>query len=53
VLSTAVRRATLADFADRVGTEMLMTDDDTTTRRFRRELPRNAAHHRPAQGLGR
>jgi len=36
-----------------VGTEMLVIDDDTTTRSFRRELRWNAAYHRLAEGLGR
>jgi L-arabinose isomerase len=53
VLSTAVEVETLEDFAEMVGTEMLVIDDDTTTRSFRRELRWNAAYHRLAEGLGR
>ena len=51
VLSTAVGMETLEDFADMVGTEMLVIDDDTTTRSFRRELRWNAAYHRLAAPL--
>jgi L-arabinose isomerase len=53
VLSTAVELEALEDFADMVGTEVLVIDDETTTRSFQRELRWNAAYHRLAEGLGR
>jgi L-arabinose isomerase len=33
------------------GVEMVVIDDDTTTRSFQRELRWNAAYHRLAEGL--
>lgn len=53
VLSTAVDLEVLEDFAEMVGTELLVIDDDTTPRSFQRELRWNAAYHRLATGLGR
>ncbi|HET6167488.1 MAG TPA: L-arabinose isomerase [Marmoricola sp.] len=53
VLSTAVDLESLEDFADMVGTEIVVIDDDTTPRSFQRELRWNAAYHRLAEGLGR
>jgi L-arabinose isomerase len=53
VLSTAVSLETLEDFAEMVGTEIVVIDDDTTPRAFQRELRWNAAYHRLAEGLGR
>jgi len=53
VLSTAVDLEVVEDFAEMVGTEVLVIDDDTTSRTFQRELRWNAAYHRLAEGLGR
>jgi L-arabinose isomerase len=53
VLSTAVDLEVLEDFAEMVGTELLVIDDDTTPRSFQRELRWNAAYHRLASGLAR
>jgi L-arabinose isomerase len=53
VLSTAVDLEVLEDFAEMVATEIVVIDDDTTPRAFRRELRWNAAYHRLAEGLGR
>jgi L-arabinose isomerase len=52
VLSTAVGLDVVEDFAEMVGTEVVVIDDDTTPRRFQRELRWNAAYHRLAEGLG-
>jgi L-arabinose isomerase len=51
VLSKAVGVEILEDFAQMTGVEMVVIDDDTTTRSFQRELRWNAAYHRLAQGL--
>ncbi|MGZ4639753.1 MAG: L-arabinose isomerase [Actinomycetes bacterium] len=53
VLSTAVDLEVVEDFAEMVGTEVVVIDDDTTPRTFQRELRWNAAYHRLAEGLGR
>ncbi len=41
----------LEDFAQMTGVEMVVIDDDTTTRSFQRELRWNAAYHRLAEGI--
>ena len=51
VLSKAVGVEVLEDFAQMTGVEMVVIDDDTTTRSFQRELRWNAAYHRLAEGL--
>jgi L-arabinose isomerase len=51
VLSTAVGLEVVEDFAEMVGTEVVVIDDDTTPRTFQRELRWNAAYHRLAQSL--
>ncbi|MCG5217832.1 L-arabinose isomerase [Streptosporangium sp. KLBMP 9127] len=51
VLSAAVGREELTDFADMLGVELLVIDADTTTRQFTRELRWNQAYHRLARGL--
>jgi L-arabinose isomerase len=51
VLSKAVGVEILEDFAQMTGVEMVVIDDDTTTRSFQRELRWNAAYHRLAQGV--
>jgi L-arabinose isomerase len=51
VLSTAVGTEAVADFADMVGTELLLIDTATTTRRFAQELRWNQAYYRLAQPL--
>ncbi|MDP4508855.1 L-arabinose isomerase [Nonomuraea turcica] len=51
VLSTAVSREELTDFADMLGVELLVIDADTTTERFTKELRWNQAYYRLAQGL--
>lgn len=51
VLSKAVGRDVLEDFADMVKVEMVTIDADTTPRAFQRELRWNAAYHRLAEGL--
>ncbi|MCM0621121.1 L-arabinose isomerase [Nocardioides bruguierae] len=51
VLSTAVDREVLEDFADAVATELVAIDGSTTTRGFQRELRWNAAYHRLAERL--
>ncbi|HEX2892872.1 MAG TPA: L-arabinose isomerase [Marmoricola sp.] len=53
VLSTAVGLDVVEDFAEMVGTEAVVIDDDTTARGIQRELRWNAAYHRLAEGLGR
>jgi L-arabinose isomerase len=50
VLSTALNRETLDDFAEMVGVELLTIDANTTVSRFRDELRWNAAYHRFAGG---
>jgi L-arabinose isomerase len=51
VLSTALDRNVVEDFADMVGTELVTIDDDTTPSGMRRELRWNAAYHRLAERL--
>lgn len=51
VLSTQVGADVFADFADIARTELLLIDEDTTSRGFARELRWNQAYHRLAQGL--
>jgi L-arabinose isomerase len=51
VLSTAVGVEAFADFAEIAETELLIIDEDTTTRGFARELKWNAAYYRLAQGI--
>jgi L-arabinose isomerase len=51
VLSSAVGREALEDYADMVATELLVIDRDTTVRDFAKELKWNQAYHRLAQGL--
>ena len=41
----------MADFAEMLGTELLIIDADTTARAFANELRWNAAYHRLAAGL--
>jgi L-arabinose isomerase len=50
VLSKAVGTEELTDFAEMVGTELLVIDADTTRRGFANEIRWNAAYHR--LGLG-
>lgn len=52
VLSSAIGSEELDDFAEMTGTELLLIDDDTALRGFRKEVRWNAAHHRLAAGLG-
>ncbi|WP_262286881.1 L-arabinose isomerase [Micromonospora sp. MA102] len=51
VLSTALTREHLEDFAEMAGVELAYIDETTTTRGFTRELRWNNAYHRLAQGL--
>jgi L-arabinose isomerase len=51
VLSTAVGTAELTDFAAMAGVELLVIDDNTSTRGFANELRWNQAYYRLAQGL--
>jgi L-arabinose isomerase len=51
VLTQALTREVIEDFADMVATELLVIDRDTTTRSFAKELRWNAAYHRLAEGL--
>ncbi len=51
VMTTAVGVEVFRDFADIAGTELLVIDEDTTTRGFQRELRWNQAYYRLAQGL--
>ena len=51
VLSTALDREHLDDFADVAGVELAFIDESTTSRSFARELRWNSAYHRLAQGL--
>jgi L-arabinose isomerase len=51
VLSTALRREHLDDFAEMAGVELAFIDESTTTRGFAQELRWNNAYHRLAQGL--
>ena len=41
----------IEDFAEMTGVELVVIDDDTTPRTFKRELRWNAAYHRLAEGL--
>ncbi|MBD0693752.1 L-arabinose isomerase [Streptomyces sp. CBMA123] len=51
VLSGAVGTEELDDLAEMLGVELLVIDDDTTMRRFTKELRWNQAYHRLAQGF--
>jgi L-arabinose isomerase len=51
VLSTAIGTEELTDFAAMVRTELLVIDQDTTTRQFAKELRWNQAYYRLALGL--
>ena len=51
VLSTAVTTDDLVDFATMVGTELLIIDEQTTSRRSADEVRWNQAYYRLAQGL--
>jgi L-arabinose isomerase len=51
VMSTAVGVDVFEDFARMLRTELLVIDDDTTLRGFRRDLESNAAYYRLARGL--
>jgi len=51
VLSTAIGVEELTDFAEMLGTEMLLIDEDTTTRGFAKEIKWNQAYHRLALGF--
>jgi L-arabinose isomerase len=51
VLSTAVGREALEDFAAIAGVELVVIDSATTTRGFAKELRWNQAYYRLSQGL--
>ncbi|MGO4592241.1 L-arabinose isomerase [Leifsonia sp. 2TAF2] len=51
VMSTAVGVEVFEDFARMARTELLIIDDDTTLRQFRRDLEGNAAYYRLARGI--
>ncbi|WP_285115083.1 L-arabinose isomerase [Leifsonia sp. fls2-241-R2A-40a] len=51
VMSTAVGVEVFEDFARMARTELLIIDDSTTLRQFRRDLEGNAAYYRLARGL--
>jgi L-arabinose isomerase len=51
VLSTALRTEEVADLAELAATELLVIDEDTTSRRFTRELRWNQAYYRLAGAL--
>ncbi|MFT4306465.1 MAG: L-arabinose isomerase [Microbacterium sp.] len=51
VMTTAVGVDVFRDFAEMARTELVVIDQDTTVRDFRRELRWNQAYHRLAQGL--
>ncbi|MDN4596752.1 L-arabinose isomerase [Leifsonia virtsii] len=51
VMSTAVGVEVFEDFARMLRTELLVIDDETTLRGFRRDLESNAAYYRLARGL--
>ncbi len=51
VLSTALDTETVADLAELARTELLVIDEDTTSRRFGRELRWNQAYYRLAGAL--
>jgi L-arabinose isomerase len=50
-LSRAVSTEELEDLAEMTGTELVVIDAETTTRRFARELRWSQAYHRLARGL--
>jgi L-arabinose isomerase len=51
VLSTAIGVEAWEDFAEMARIELLVIDEDTTTRGFAREVKWNAAYYRLAQGI--
>jgi L-arabinose isomerase len=51
VLTTQVGVEVFADFAEMVGTELLVIDADTSARTFAREIRWNQAYYRLAEGL--
>jgi L-arabinose isomerase len=51
VLSAAVGREALADFAEMARTELLVIDEDTDVRTFAKEVRWNQAYYRLAHGL--
>jgi L-arabinose isomerase len=51
VLSSAVDRETLTDFAAMTGVELLLIDENTTVEQLSKEIRWNAAYHRLAQAL--
>jgi L-arabinose isomerase len=51
VLSRSVGSEELHDLAEMTGTELLLIDAETTTRRFAKEIRWNQAYYRLAQGL--
>tara|TARA_R110002051_G_scaffold246021_1_gene305637 strand:+ start:14917 stop:16428 length:1512 start_codon:yes stop_codon:yes gene_type:complete len=51
VMTTAVGINVIRDFAEMSKTELLVIDEDTTTRDFQRELRWNQAYYRLAQGF--
>jgi L-arabinose isomerase len=51
VLTTALEREVLEDFAEMLSTELVVIDEDTTTRSFHQELRWNAAYYRLAARL--
>ncbi|MFT4210552.1 MAG: L-arabinose isomerase [Microbacterium sp.] len=51
VMTTAVGVDVFRDFAEMARTELVVIDEDTTVRGFRRELRWNQAYYRLAQGL--
>ncbi|MFF3068457.1 L-arabinose isomerase [Kitasatospora sp. NPDC057904] len=51
VLSGALGTEELEDLAEMLGVELLMIDEDTSIRRFTKELRWNQAYHRLAQGF--
>jgi L-arabinose isomerase len=51
VLSTALGTEEVADLAEMAATELVVIDEDTTPRRFARELRWNQAYYRLAGAL--
>ncbi|MER6302478.1 L-arabinose isomerase [Kitasatospora sp. NPDC001539] len=51
VLSGALGAEELEDLAEMLGVELLVIDEDTSIRRFTKELRWNQAYHRLAQGI--
>ena len=51
VLSAAVGREALADFAEMARTELLVIDEDTDVRTFAKEVRWNQTYYRLAHGL--